>query len=77
MQTFLELSNTDKTHMHMCFLNQHIVLKEMKEFPGGTVNKNLLVNSGEGHRFNPWSRKISHAKEQLKPVVHSYWSGHT
>ena len=75
MQTFLELSNTDKTHM--CFLNQHIVLKEMKEFPGGTVDKNLPASSGEGHRFDPWSRRISHAKEQLKPVVHNNWSWYT
>ena len=25
-----------------------------------------------GHRFNPWSRKISHAAGQLKPTHHNY-----
>ena len=27
-----------------------------------------------GHRFNPLSRKIPHATEQLKPVSHNYWA---
>ena len=26
------------------------------------------------HRFDPWSRKIPHSSEQLKPVHHSYWT---
>ena len=37
--------------------------------------------NARGHRFDPWSRKIAHAEEQLswcatttEPVSHSYWS---
>ena len=26
------------------------------------------------HRFNPWSKKISHATEQLSLVNHNYWA---
>ena len=26
------------------------------------------------HRFNPWSRKISHITEQLSPMCHSFWA---
>ena len=36
-------------------------------FPGGSVVKNLLANSG--NVFNPWSRKISHATGQLSPCT--------
>ena len=34
------------------------------DFPGGTVDKNPPANAG-GRGFDPWSRKISHAAEQL------------
>ena len=34
-------------------------------FPGGSVVKNLPANAGIEHKFNPWSRKIPHATEQL------------
>ena len=33
-------------------------------FPGGAVVKNPPANAG-GHGFDPWSRKIPHAAEQL------------
>ena len=33
------------------------------DFPGGTVDKNPPAN--QGHRFDPWSRKILRAMEQL------------
>ena len=26
------------------------------------------------HRFNPWSGKIPHAEEQLKPICYTYWT---
>ena len=32
-------------------------------FPGGSAVKNVPANGGE--RFDPWSRKIPHAREQL------------
>ena len=38
------------------------------DFPGGTVVKNPSANAG-GHRFEPWSRKIPHAAEQLSPCA--------
>ena len=34
-------------------------------FPGGSVVKNLPGNAGDTHRFDPRSRKIPHAPEQL------------
>ena len=34
------------------------------DFPGGTVDKN--PPQCRGHRFDPWSKKISHAMEQLR-----------
>ena len=37
---------------------------EHRGFPGGTMVKNPLGQCG-GHRFEPWSRKIPHATEQL------------
>ena len=48
---------------------QHAVqLKKKKRlfkgFPGGSVVKNLPAVD-KGHQFNPWSRKIPHAMEQL------------
>ena len=45
--------------------------KTEKDFPGGPVVKNSPVNAG-GHRFDPWSRKIPYATEQLKPVRRNY-----
>ena len=36
------------------------------DFPGGTVCKNPPANAG-GCGFDPWSRKIPHAAEQLSP----------
>ena len=35
-------------------------------FPGGSVVKNPPTNAGD-NRFDSWSRKIPHAKEQLSP----------
>ena len=35
-------------------------------FPSGAVVKNPAANAG-GHGFEPWSRKIPHAAEQLSP----------
>ena len=35
-------------------------------FPGGAVVKNPPANAGD-HGFEPWSRKIPHAAEQLGP----------
>ena len=36
-------------------------------FPGGAVVTNLPANAGD--RFEPWSRKIPHAAEQLSPCT--------
>ena len=33
-----------------------------REFPGGTVDKNLPANV-KGHGFDPWSGKIPHVTE--------------
>ena len=40
--------------------------KESRDFPGGAVVKNPPANAA-GHGFDPWSRKIPHATEQLSP----------
>ena len=47
-----------------------IVLKKAYDwdFPGGAVVKNLPAQC-RGHRFDPWSRKIPHAAEQLSPCT--------
>ena len=42
--------------------------KELKDFPGGSVVKNLPANC-RGHRFSPWFGKISHAVGQLNPCA--------
>ena len=39
---------------------------ETWDFPGGSVVKNPPANAGE-NRFDPWSRKVPHAVEQLSP----------
>ena len=60
-------------------LEDFILLKcSYWDFPGGTVVKNPPANAG-GHGFEPWSRKIPHAVEQLspsttttEPVYHNY-----
>ena len=36
-----------------------------------TVDGNQPANAGD-IGFDPWSRKIPHAVEQLKPVCHNY-----
>ena len=48
----------------------------MEGFPGGSVVKSPSANAGDG--FDPWSRKIARATEQLslcattvKPVLQS------
>ena len=40
----------------------------LRDFPGGTVVRNPPANAG-GHGFEPWSRKIPHAAEQLSPCT--------
>ena len=37
---------------------------------GGLVVRNLPAM--QENRFNPWSRKLSHNPEQLKPVLHNW-----
>ena len=51
-------------------------------FPGGSVVKKSALQC-KGHQFDPWSRKIPHAEEQLslcatttKPMSCNYWSLH-
>ena len=39
-----------------------------RDFPGGAVVKNLPANAGD-NGFEPWSRKIPHATEQLRPCA--------
>ena len=43
-----------------------IFQRPRKDFPGGTVVKNLPANAGDTG-FEPWSGKIPHAAEQLGP----------
>ena len=50
-----------------CYVNIN-KLVQLWDFPGGTVVENLPANAG-GHRFNPWSRKIPHATEELSPCT--------
>ena len=39
-------------------------------FPGSSVLKNPSASVGDmRHRFDPWSRKIPHAEEQLSPCA--------
>ena len=46
--------------------------KERKQgLPGGAVVKNSACQR-RGHGFEPWSRRIAHAAEQLSPVRHNY-----
>ena len=42
--------------------------KKHEDFPGGTVDGNLPGSPGD-RRFNPLSRKILHATEQLSPCT--------
>ena len=42
-------------------------LKSSRDFPGGAVVKNPPANAGHG--YDPWSGKISHATEQLRPCA--------
>ena len=45
-----------------------LLKKKKRDFPSGTVVKNPPANVGD--RFDPWSKKIPHAVEQL--VRHNY-----
>ena len=38
------------------------------DFTGGSAVKNVPANA-RSHRFNPWSRKIPHAVEQLSLCI--------
>ena len=40
----------------------------MTDFPGGAVVKSPPANAGDTG-FDPWSRKIPHAVEQLRPCA--------
>ena len=42
--------------------------EEQAAFPGGAVVGNLPANAG-GHGFDPWSGKLPHATEQLRPCA--------
>ena len=44
------------------------ILKRFWDFPGGTVDKNPPANAGD-RGFDPQSRKIPHATEQLSPCT--------
>ena len=48
-----------QSRRHLCLHS-----KEKQGFPGGPVVKNPPCSAG-GHRFDPWSRKIPRAVEQL------------
>ena len=54
----------------MYHLKEHalglLLSKNSWDFPGGPVVKNLPVNAGDT-KFDPWSRKIPRAMEQLSP----------
>ena len=43
--------------------------KQIQNFLGASVVKNLPVSAGDSG-FNPLSRKMAHAAEQLSPHVH-------
>ena len=45
--------------------------RRLRGFPGSSVLKERTCRCRR-HRFNPWSRKIPHASEQL--VHHNYWA---
>ena len=41
----------------------------LRDFPGGAVVKNLPASAEDTRSFDPWSRKIPHAAEQLSPCT--------
>ena len=49
--------------------------REKQDSSGGPVIKNPPANVRE-HGFNPWSRKIPHAEEQLSLCNHNYRSSY-
>ena len=55
--------------MYTMLYVKHIQLKNVGDFPGGTVVKNPPANQCRGHGFEPWSGKIPHATEQLTPCA--------
>ena len=65
--SFLHLPNY---RGHSCWDWRSLIFKKTTlGFPGGAVvNKNPPANAG-GHGFEPWSRKIQHATEQLSPCT--------
>ena len=48
-----------------CLVNS-CLRNELQDFPGGAVDKESACQC-RGHGFEPWSRKIPHAAEQLSP----------
>ena len=55
--------------LKIAFISQFFSLLQIKEdFPSSSVDRNLLANAGE-HSFEPLSRKIPHAAEQVSPCT--------
>ena len=65
--TLSEVSQKDKHHMMLIMWN----LKYGKGLPWWRSRRDPPANAG-GDRLDPWSRKIPHAVEQLKPRSHNY-----
>ena len=71
------------TSMFQAFLKFKRLKTISLGFPGGSVVKKCALQC-KGHQFDPWSRKIPHAKEQLsllwatttKPMSSNYGSLH-
>ena len=51
-------------HKRKCMIKKIIKKEKKRGFLGGAVVKNPPANAA-GHGFDPWSRKIPHAAEQL------------
>ena len=67
---------------HMCIMGNPVLVKhstwlKKKYFSKGITRASLVVQQlrillpMQGHRFNPWSRKILHAMGQLSPCTTS------
>ena len=60
---------TWKEELHVC----HFKSKTKNGLPWWLSDKESSCQCRR-HGFNPWSRKIPHAMEQLRPLYHNFWA---
>ena len=67
-------SNISLAQNWVLFTIQYFVLRKMSQGLPWCLSGKESACQCRRHKFNPWSRKISHAPGAAKPVCHKFWA---